>query len=223
MHEELFKLDGVAQAALVRTGQLSALELVDATIERIERLEPRIHALSSSSFDAARAKARGPLSGALAGVPFLIKDLLAYPDQPHRLGSRLFAQQRATQGSPFTQRLDEAGLITLGKSTTSEFGLLGSTESLLSGATRNPWQLERSAMGSSGGSAAAVACGMVPLAHASDGGGSIRIPASACGLFGFKPGPGRAVGTGVDDMGGLVIEHVLSRSVRDSALLLSIL
>jgi amidase len=219
MHEELYKLDAIDQAALVAEGKLTALELVDAAIARIERLEPQVHALVSTAFEAAREKARAPLSGPLAGVPFLVKDLLAYPGQPHTLGSRLFAQQRAAQGSPFTQRFDAAGLITLGKTTLSELGLLGSTESALTGTTRNPWQLGRSAMGSSGGSAAAVACGMVPMAHASDGGGSIRIPASASGLFGFRPG--RYASTGVD-MEGLLIDHVVSRSVRDSALFLAL-
>jgi amidase len=221
--DDVFRLDAVGQAALVASGQLSALELVDAAIARCERLEPTVHALASTAFEAARARARnGQLTGPLAGVPFLIKDLLAYPGQSHALGSRLFAAQRAEAGSPFTQRLDAAGLITLGKTTTSELGLLGSTESLQSGVTKNPWALDRSATGSSGGAAAAVACGMVPMAHASDGGGSIRIPAAACGLFGFKPGPGRSVRAMDSDMAGLLIDHAVSRSVRDSALLLSL-
>lgn len=221
--DDVFRLDAVGQAALVASGQLSALELVDAAIARCERLEKSVHALASHAFEAARERARSSqLTGPLAGVPFLIKDLLAYPGQAHALGSRLFAAQRAELGSPFTQRLDAAGLITLGKTTTSELGLLGSTESLQSGVTKNPWALERSATGSSGGAAAAVASGMVPMAHASDGGGSIRIPASACGLFGFKPGKGRSVRAMDSDMGGLLIDHAVSRSVRDSALLLSL-
>jgi amidase len=134
----------------------------------------------------------------------------------------LFAQQIATQGSPYTERLDAAGLVTLGKTTTSELGLLGSTEALLFGVTHNPWSSTKSATGSSGGAAAAVASGMVPLAHASDGGGSIRIPASVCGLFGFKPGRGRSVSNGVPDPFGLLIEHCVSRSVRDSAQMLAV-
>lgn len=220
--DDVLDLDAVGQAALVADKQISALELVNASIARIERLEPGLNALASCAFEAARDKARTKLSGPLAGVPFLVKDLLAYPGQTHALGSRLFAQQRAQAGSAFTARFDAAGLITLGKTTTSEFGLLGSTETLLSGATKNPWQPELSAMGSSGGSAAAVAARMVPMAHASDGGGSIRIPSSACGLFGFKPGPGRSVAAMPDDMGGILIDHVVTRSVRDSALFLSL-
>lgn len=222
MHEALFKLDATAQAELVRTKQLSALELVDAAIARIEKLEPTVHALASSAFDQARERARMPLHGPLAGVPTLLKDVLSYPGLPFMIGSRLFASNVAREGSPYTQRLDEAGLIPLGKTTTSEFGLLGSTETLLSGATFNPWDLSRSAMGSSGGSVAAVASGMVPVAHASDGGGSIRIPASATGLFGFKPGRGRCVASGPSDMHGLLIDHAVTRSVRDSALWLSL-
>lgn len=134
----------------------------------------------------------------------------------------MFRHNVASAGSPYTERLQTAGVIPLGKTTVSEFGLLGSTETLLSGVTRNPWQLAYSATGSSGGSAAAVACGMVPLAHASDGGGSIRIPASACGLFGFKPSRGRCAVASPDDLGGLLTEHCVSRTVRDSALLLSV-
>lgn len=220
--DDVLEQDAVGQAALVAAGKVSALELVDASIARIERFNPRLNVLASSAFEAARDKARTKLTGPFAGVPFLAKDLLAYPGQTHTLGSRMFAQQRAAAGSAFTQRFDAAGLITLGKTTTSEFGLLGSTESLLSGVTKNPWQPALSAMGSSGGSAAAVAAGLVPMAHASDGGGSIRIPSSACGLFGFKPGPGRSVAAMPDDMGGILIDHVVTRSVRDSALFLSL-
>lgn len=222
MTQDLMELDGVAQAALVETGKVSALELVDAAIARIERVEPKIHALASTDFEAARTRAKQKLSGPFAGVPFLIKDLLAYPGQSLTFGARLFQNHVAQAGSPYSARIDEAGLIPLGKTTTSELGLLGSTESLLLGKTNNPWDLTKSALGSSGGSAAAVASGMVPFAHASDGGGSIRIPASAAGLFGFKPGRGRCVSNGQPDPAGIVIEHCVSRSVRDSALFLSV-
>ncbi|MFO0576178.1 MAG: amidase family protein [Polyangia bacterium] len=221
-------LDAVGLAERVRRGAVSPLELVDAAIRRIERLEPQVNALVSTDFEAARARARAlsqgprPPAGLLAGVPFLLKDLLAYPGQRFTLGSRLFARQVAPAGSPYTERLDAAGLITLGKTTTSELGLLGSTESLLSGVTRNPWSRLHSATGSSGGAAAAVACGMVPMAHASDGGGSIRIPASACGLFGFKPSRGRCAKAAESDLFGLISEHCVSRSVRDSACLLAV-
>jgi amidase len=219
---ELSRLDAVAQASLVARGEVSALELVEAAIRRIEALEPTIHALASHDFAAARARAAQRPAGPLGGVPFLVKDLLPYPGQRCAMGSRLFRANVAREGSPYTGCLDAAGLITLGKSTTSEFGLLGSTETRLEGVTRNPWDLSRSATGSSGGAAAAVASGMVPLAHASDGGGSIRIPASVCGLFGFLPGRGRHVSTGPAMPFDLLRDHCVSRSVRDSALLLSL-
>ncbi|HEX8699897.1 MAG TPA: amidase family protein [Myxococcaceae bacterium] len=216
------QLDAVGQASLVARGEVSALELVDAAIRRIEAVEPKVHALASHDFEAARARAAQRLSGPLGGVPFLVKDLMAYPGQRCAMGSRLFRANIANQGSPYTECLDAAGLITLGKSTTSEFGLLGSTETRLEGVTRNPWDLSRSATGSSGGAAAAVASGMVPMAHASDGGGSIRIPAAACGLFGFMPGRGRIVPTGMAMPVDLLRDHCVSWSVRDSALLFSL-
>ena len=219
---DLSHLDATGQAELVARGELSALEHVDAAIARIEALEPRIHAVASTDFEAARARARTSPKGVFGGVPFLVKDLLAYPGQRHAMGARLFRDHVAPAGSPFTERLDAAGLVVLGKTTTSELGLLGSTEARLYGVTRNPWDLDRSATGSSGGSAAAVASGMVPMAHASDGGGSIRIPASACGLFGLKPSLRRCVSAG-PDIDGLLIEHCVTRTVRDSARLLSVL
>ncbi len=219
---DLSRLDAVAQASLVARGEVSALELVEAAIRRIEALEPSIHALASHDFAAARARAAQRPTGPLGGVPFLVKDILPYPGQRCAMGSRLFRGNVAREGSPYTERLDAAGLISLGKSTTSEFGLLGSTETLLEGVTHNPWDLTRSATGSSGGSAAAVASGMVPLAHASDGGGSIRIPAAACGLFGFMPSRGRLVSAGPGMPFDLLRDHCVSRSVRDSALLLSL-
>ncbi|WP_428265039.1 amidase family protein [Haliangium sp.] len=222
MTNDIDKLDAIGQAELVANGQVSALELVDAAIVRIEAIEPRLHALASHDFDAARRRAQGELTGPFAGVPFLVKDLLPYPGQRLTFGSRLFSSQVAENGSAYTDRLDGAGLITLGKSTTSELGLLGSTEALVFEKTVNPWMAGKSAMGSSGGAAAAVAAGLVPVAHASDGGGSIRLPASACGLFGFKPGRGRLVDNGLPDAAGLIIEHCVSRSVRDSAQMLAI-
>ena len=222
MTDELWKLDALAQAALVRRGDVTPLELVDAAIARIEAVEPQVHALAYRDFDYARQRAQAPLSGPLAGVPFLVKDLSAYPGMRHAMGSRLFASNVATEPTLYTERLDAAGLIVLGKTTTSEFGLLGSTETLLEGATHNPWDLERTAGGSSGGSAAAVAARMVPMAHGSDGGGSIRTPASMNGVFGFKPGRGRVVPSTPDDMHGLLVDHGLSLRVADSAMLLSL-
>ncbi|MCU0656659.1 MAG: amidase family protein [Polyangiaceae bacterium] len=217
-------LDAVAQASLVRAREVSALELVDAAIARIERLDPVVHAIEARGFDQAREQARGALpAGPLSGVPFLVKDLLPYPGLPCSFGSRMLRGQPAPPEPDYATALREAGLVVLGKTTTSEFGLLGTTEPLGGEPTRNPWDLGRSAAGSSGGSAAAVASGMVPMAHASDGGGSIRIPASVCGLFGFKPSRGRNRSAGMGDgrsATDMIIEHAVSRSVRDSAVLL---
>jgi amidase len=214
-------LDAVGQAELVRTGKVSPLELVDAAISRIERLNPLVNAVASIDFELARKRARTiEHTGPLAGVPTLVKDLLPYPGLPCEYGSRAFLGQVAAAGSEYTEALDAAGLIVLGKSTTSELGLLGTTETLARGATRNPWDLSRSAGGSSGGAVAAVASGMVPIAHASDGGGSIRGPAALCGLFGFKPSRGRNRSTGAASdgpFGRLLSDHCVSRSVRDSA------
>lgn len=221
-HDELMDLDATAQAGLVRAGQVSALELVDAAIARIEARNPVLNAVSTTAFEAARTRAQGPLQGPLAGVPFLVKELIAYPGVRQAMGSRLFASNVAHAPSPYASCLDAAGLVVLGATTTSEFGLLGSTETLLDGVTKNPVDSTRSAGGSSGGSAAAVAGGLVPMAHASDGGGSIRIPAAMNGLFGFKPGRRRIVPGGPDDMNGMLCEHCVSRSVRDSALLFSL-
>ena len=222
MIDDLSNLDAIGQAQLVKAGQISALELVDAAIARIEALEPEVHALAAVDFEGARNRARERPQGPLGGIPFLVKDLIAYPGLRHAMGSRLFASNVATDPTPYSQRLDAAGLIVLGKTTTSEFGLLGSTETLLEGVTRNPWDLTRSAGGSSGGSAAAVASRMVPIAHASDGGGSIRIPAAMNGVFGFKPGARRIVPAAPADMHGLLVDHCVSWSVRDSALLLAL-
>ena len=222
MTEELWRLDAITQAELVASGEVTALELVDAAISRIEATEPAVHALAGTDFERAREKARGKLSGPLAGVPFLVKDAAPYPGLRFSMGSRLFAGNVAREATEYSRRIDGAGLIVLGKSTTSELGLLGSTETLLEGVTHNPWDFSRSAGGSSGGAGAAVASGMVSVAHGSDGGGSIRIPASMNGVFGFKPGRGRLVSAAPDDMGGLVSDHALSVSVADSALLYSL-
>ncbi len=225
MKGDFSDLDGIGQGALVQRGEVNPGELVEAAIRRIEKMDPAIHALASVDFDNARKKAETTRGvGLFRGVPFLIKDSISYPAMRHAMGSRLFAQNIAREATPFSERIDESGLIPLGKTTTSEFALLGSTETLLCGKTHNPWNPEYSATGSSGGSAAAVASRMVPLAHAEDGGGSIRIPASACGLFGFKPSANRCVPamTVQNDFISLVSEHCLSHSVRDSAYFLSI-
>ena len=219
---ELSKLDATAQAELVHSGAVSSRELVDAALQRIAELDPSLGAVVGLDARRARAQAESPQKGRFAGVPFLAKDLLAQPELRCAFGSRLFASFVPPEASPYARAIDATGLITLGKTKSSEFGLLGSTETLLDGPTRNPWDLARSAGGSSGGAAAAVAAGLVPMAHASDGGGSIRLPAALCGLFGFMPSRGRCRPVlPPSDLPDLTIEHCVSRSVRDSAGLLA--
>ncbi|WP_242219799.1 amidase [Shinella zoogloeoides] len=217
----LLDLDATAQAALVRTGRASPNDLLDAAIARIERLNPQVNALSAWDIEGARGRARGLDEKApFAGVPTLLKDILAYSGQPLGLGSRLLQGHVAPSGSPYTNALDASGLLVLGRTTTSEFGLVGTTEALATGKTRNPWNLSLSTGGSSGGAAAAVASGMVPIAHASDGGGSIRGPSSLCGVFGFKPSRWRIRSAGLPKdmpLAAILSDHCISRSVRDSA------
>lgn len=223
---ELASLDGTAQAELVRRREVTPLELVDAAIERIEQLNPQLNAVVTPMYEEGRAVASGGLPrGPFTGVPFLLKDLLAsYKGVRMTLGSAFFSDFISPHDSELVARLKRAGLVILGKTSTPELGLLPTTEPKLFGACHNPWDLTRTPGGSSGGSAAAVASGMVPMAHGNDGGGSIRIPASCCGLFGLKPTRARnPLGPDFGDiMGGLVVEHVLTRSVRDSAALLDI-
>lgn len=225
MNEELYKLDGLGQAGLIKKGEISAKELMEYTIERIQKVNPRLNALASTGYQLALKKTENINTDSLfAGVPVLVKDLIAYPGMPFAMGSRLFALNQDNEGTPYSRAMDESGLIPLGKSVTSEFGLLGSTETKLNGIVRNPWNPEFSASGSSGGSAAAVAGGLVALAHGSDGGGSIRIPASVNGLFGLKPGKGRILPSTMvtNPFVDLVIDHFVTRSVRDSAACLSV-
>jgi len=222
---ELFALDATAQAELVRRQEVSALELVDGAIASIERLDGRLNAVIHRRFEQARAEALAPRAGAFAGLPFLVKDLIAHSqgDAFHE-GIRGVAGQayRARADSALIRRFRQAGLICVGRTNTPELGLVPTTEPALYGPTRNPWDLARSPGGSSGGSAAAVAARMVPLAHGNDGGGSIRVPASCCGLVGLKPTRGRvSLAPDFGDLaGGIVHEHVLTRSVRDTAALL---
>jgi amidase len=223
--EELAKLDAVAQAEMVRIKEVTPLELVDAAIERIERVNPTLNAVVIPMYEQARDQAKGSLpNGPFTGVPFLVKDLLAE-----------VAGVRMTEGSAYLKdfvpehdtevvsRLRRAGLIFLGKTSTSEFGLLPTAEPRLFGPARNPWDTGRTTGGSSGGSAAAVAAGMVPMAEGSDAGGSIRIPASCCGVFGLKPTRARTpLGPQYLEIIGAysTAEHAITRSVRDSAVLL---
>ncbi|TFH87250.1 amidase [Billgrantia azerbaijanica] len=219
---EYIGLDALGMAQLLKDGEVTARELMECALAQVSAQQESINAVAFADEAGALARAARAAEGPFQGVPFLVKELLSYPGLRTAMGSRLFAQYVPAEGSAYTERLDGAGLAVLGNSTSSEFGLLGSTESLLHGPTRNPWNLEASAGGSSGGSAAAVAAGVVPLAHASDGGGSIRGPASLCGLFGFMPSAGRCVSAGNQGkLAELLVEHCVSRSVRDSAALLA--
>ena len=223
MSDDLSTMDATAMAELVASGEASPLELVDAAIERIEAVNGEINAVIHPLYEEARAEAQGDVpDGPFKGVPFLLKDLgAAYAGQPYNMGMKLLkdAGFKSPMDSYLAQRFRAAGLITVGKTNTPELGILPTTEPKAHGATKNPWDTTRSAGGSSGGSGAAVASGMVPMAHANDGGGSIRIPASNCGLVGLKPTrqritEGPLVG---DNLSGLTCELVVSRSVRDTA------
>ncbi len=227
MSNDLSKLDATAQAELVRSGEASPLELVEAAIERIERVNGALNAVITPLFERARDRARsGEIAdGPFRGVPFLVKDLdLSTAGDPYHCGMKFLRDARyvAPHDSYLAASFARAGFVNLGKTNTPELGLNVTTEPEAYGPTRNPWNPAHSSGGSSGGSAAAVAAGMVPAAHASDGGGSIRIPASECGLVGLKPSRGR-VSNGPDYgeyWNGLVISHVVSRSLRDSAAIL---
>ena len=217
------RYDGLGLAALVRAKQVSPAELVDAALARADHVNPAINAIIHRMDQLARRDALTPGDGPFAGVPFLVKDLVQQiRGVPMRSGSRFFHDFVSDHDTELYARFRRAGFITIGKTNTPEFGLTPYTEPELFGPTRNPWNLTRTPGGSSGGSAAAVAAGIVPIASGGDGGGSIRVPASCCGLFGLKPSRGR-VPSG-PDLGelwfGAVVDHVLTRSVRDSAAVL---
>ena len=180
--------DAIAQAAMVRTGEVTAEELLEAAIARTEELNPSLNAVVEKLYEPARAAVHDVPWGPFAGVPFLLKDLGAsYAGAPMTSGSGYTKDLTPDYDSELTARYKRAGLVIFGKTNTPEFGIQPTTEPRLFGPCRNPWDTDRSTGGSSGGAAAAVAAGIVPMAHASDGGGSIRIPASCCGLFGLKP------------------------------------
>lgn len=226
MSDDLTRLDATAQAELVRNGDMTAAELVEAAISRIEATNGEINAVIHPLFEEGLEAARGELSdGPFKGVPFLLKDLgAAFAGQPLHLGMQYLKDRdfRAPMDTYLAQRFRAAGLVTIGKTNCPELGILPTSEPRAYGATHNPWDLDRTAGGSSGGSAAAVAAGMVPMAHANDGGGSIRIPASNCGLVGLKPSRQRTSEGPIagDFMSGLTAELCVSRSVRDTAALL---
>ena len=225
-YSEYLSYDGLGLAGLVRSKQASPLELLEIAIARTEAVNPEINAVVLKHYDLAREVARQSApNGVFGGVPFLLKDLgIAMANTVTTEGSVFFKDQRFTYDSTLVERYRRAGLVIFGKTHSPEFGSTPSSESRLFGATHNPWNLEHSAGGSSGGAAAAVAAGIIPAAHASDGGGSIRIPAAACGVFGLKPTRGRVpMGPNAyETRDGLSAMHVVSRTVRDSAALLDI-
>src|ERR1700760_4645747 len=221
--KEYGSTDGLGLAELVRTKQVSARELLDEVIARTEKVDPQINAVVVKHYDYARAQIdRGLPDGPFSGVPFLIKDLELLEGTRPTWGASIYKDHVADHTGTLAQRFLNTGVTIFGKSSSPEFGLMPTTESRLFGPTRNPWNLAHSSGGSSGGAGAAVAARILPVAHASDGGGSIRIPASASGVFGLKPsrarnpvGPDRGEG-----WGGFSCGHVLSISVRDSAAML---
>ena len=221
------KHDAIGLADLVRRGEASPRELADAALALIEKHNPALNAITQRMDDyAAKAIASGLPDGPLRGVPFLLKDLFAnVPGVPSNNGSALFRGWLPPYESTLVRKAREAGLVLLAKTASPEFGVIPTTEPKAYGPARNPWNTAHTPGGSSGGAAVAVAAGIVPAAHASDGGGSIRIPASCCGIFGLKPSRGR-ISTGpveADGWNGLATSGVVSRSVRDSALLLDLL
>jgi amidase len=225
-YEDYRGYDGLGLAELVRNKEASALELLELAIARSEQVNPSVNAVVEKLYDRARAIAARPLpAGPFAGVPFLLKDLgIALEGTVTTDGSVFNKGWVRDYTSTLAQRYQRAGLVIFGKTASPEFGGTGTTESTLFGATRNPWNLDHSSGGSSGGASAAVAAGILPVAHGSDGGGSIRIPSSCCGLFGLKPTRARTpVGPRtLATTNGMSVQHVLSRSVRDSAALLDV-
>ena len=222
--DEFLKYDAMGLAALVRRREVSPSELLDHAAARMVEQDARFNFIAHEMVDYGRAQiAKGLPKGPFTGVPFLVKDLNTHiVGHPTGQGSRLYKGYTPNVTSELVRRQEAAGLVIFGKTTTPEFGLTGTTESLAEGATLNPWNPAHSSGGSSGGASSAVAAGVVPMAHASDGGGSIRIPASACGLFGLKPSRGR-VPMGplrTEGWGGLSTNGVISRSVRDTAAML---
>src|SRR5437660_5881526 len=218
MTDDLAFLDATAQADLVRRGEVSPIELVDAAITRIEKLNPQLNAVIHPMFDKARAAAGDPAlpDGPFRGVPLVLKDLMC-----HSAGDPMHEGMRFLRDAGWVEQHDtylaakfrQAGFVLVAKTNTPELGILPTTEPETYGPTRNPWDVGRSTGGSSGGSAAAVASGMVAVGHANDGGGSIRIPASECGVFGLKPSRGRtSLGPEFGQLlGGLIIELALAR------------
>ena len=229
---EYIGLDALALADGLQRREFSVTELVQVAVAQAERLNPAFNAINHSCFERALAQAEAFAAkpallrkSPVTGLPFLVKDLSHVKTLPTSFGSRLFENHIAERNSNIVEKYMDAGLIVLGKTNTPEFGLTLTTEPVANGVTRNPWNPDYSTGGSSGGAAAAVAAGIVPVAHASDGGGSIRIPAACCGLFGLKPSRGLTV---IEDRlgecwSGMSVGHVVSRTVRDSAAFLDLI
>src|SRR6266545_2978873 len=218
-------------AALIRKKQVSPVEVIGAVLDRIDRINPRLNAFVTLTDDQARREAkaaeralmkRGARLGPLHGVPFGVKDLVITKGVRTTFGTPLYRDHVPTEHAPIVERMKTAGAIMLGKTNTPTLGWIGSTHNLLFGATRNPWNLERTPGGSSGGASAAVAAGLAPLHIGTDGGGSIRIPASFAGIFGFKASYGRI--PAYPPSGGWSLSHVgpMTRTVRDAALMMSV-
>jgi amidase len=224
MLENYSTYDAVDLARLIKEGSVTAAEVLESAIEKTESLNPVLNAIVTTMYEEARESARSEFRGPLAGVPFLIKDINMVKGVRCSMGGRLWADFIPDHDSEIVKRYREAGLILFGKTNTPEVGLAATTESVFLGPCKNPWDLTRTTGGSSGGSAAAVAAGILPVAHATDGGGSIRIPASCCGLVGLKPTRGRTpMGPDVGEgWGSMASGHVVSRTVRDSALFLDV-
>lgn len=234
MTNELISYDAIALGELIRNGEVNPKELLETTMQRIEKLNPQLNAVIHKMYDQARDTAEdwssaikaGRAAGVVfCGVPFLLKDLIVeYNGVPFHEGSLAVKGYVSKLDSELVKRQKAGGLIIIGKTNTPEFGCLPTTEPALYGPTVNPWNPSLTPGGSSGGSAAAVAAGIVPMAHGNDGGGSIRIPASCCGLFGLKPTRGRnPLGPLFGDWGsGIIHEHGVTRTVRDSAALLDV-
>lgn len=224
--KEYRKYDAIGLAELVRKRDVTPDELLDAALNRLDAVDRHLNAVNLDLRTEARSAIKDGLpDGPLRGVPFLLKDLgLLMKGAPTRAGSRLFKNSApAPVDSALVATYRNAGLVLFGKTNTPEFGMSAATESVAFGVTRNPWDLNRTPGGSSGGSAAAVAAGVVPASHGTDGGGSIRIPAACCGLFGLKPSRGRISNAPLgDSWGSPSVNHVITRSVRDSALLLDL-
>jgi len=234
MGDELVRYDAIGLSELIRKGEITPAELLETTINRIEKVNPRLNAVIYKMYGQARTAAETWSLGTKAaktndsmfcGIPFLLKDLIAEcKGTPFNEGSRAVQGYISNLDSEIVKRHKASGLIIVGKTNTPEFGILTNTEPLIHGPTYNPWDPGLTPGGSSGGSAAAVAAGIMPMAHGNDGGGSIRIPASCCGLFGLKPTRGRnPLGPLFGDIGGGIIhEHAVTRTVRDSAALLDV-